>query len=1726
MIPRLTAFLVMSAFLGTAQAQLVRKANTTLKLPSEPVLFTSYTTQNALGNLTFTNPIFTASPPGDTNRLFVVERRGRIQVVNNLKTTPVKSEFLNLANVTGVTGLTQSGENGLLSLAFHPDYVTNGEFFVFYSFTQDNKLYQRVARLRMQSGNPNAADHSFIEPLITQLDEASNHNGGTVAFGPDGYLYISVGDEGAANDVFDNARRIDRDFFGAILRIDVDKKPGSLAPSAHTQASTAFPSAVHAGTYTVPADNPFIGFTGWHGAEIQISTLRTEIWATGLRNPFRFSFDAATGRLFCADVGQDKYEEINIITGGGDYGWSWREGKHAFTSGPDPVTPPASFTPVSPIFEYDHTLTNGEPAFGSSVTGGVVYRGRAMPELTGKYVFTDYGSGWIMALEEAAGKWTGRFLTEDLGVAGVGTDPRDGELLLCMLDGGTVRKLIHTGPPKTSLPATLTATGVFSNTAALTPAPGVVPYDVNSPFWSDYATKQRWFSLKTTTTKFGFSEQRNWALPTGAIWIKHFDIDTERGNPATRRRLETRILVKTKNDVYGLSYKWRDDQTEADLVDGAGQNYAIPGASPAQTWRFPSRAECNRCHTPEAGFALSFHTAQLNRLSTTPGYGQQLAALHQAGYLDQKPAVSGLLPAFATATDTTQTLEWRSRSYLSVNCSPCHQPGGAVPSSWDARYHLSLNDTSLVNGLANNSGTDPLNRLIVPGDTTHSILLQRMGATGGFSRMPPIGSNEIDADGVALITSWINSNLTDSIDIVTPPQDAAISEGGGTTFGVSATGAGTLSYQWRKDRVALPGETGDTLTIANATATDQAGYSVIVTDDNGSEESEAALLEVIGDPPRIIDQPDSLLARVGSTANLSVSALGRPPLKHQWRKSNVSIPGATSPTYSRSNVQLSHAGNHNVLVGGKLLSVNATLTVVGEATGNLNIVTGGTAILTLPYAGSLPAFAWRKGSSPAVIGTTSKLTIKNFGAANQDDYFCDVTAHGMTEVMGPYRLHHLLIPSNLHAAPPADAIVSGSFNWQLTSSQPATTFLVGKLPPGLTYSAVTNRITGTPNASGSVTVRITPKNAAGTGTPVDYTITIAPFDFPSGIQHEALVERHAEVNDNFGGRVSLTTTGTGTVTGKLFHANTSYPLGGRWVSSAAADPIYTATLTRKNDVPLVLTLLLDRTTGQVTGTLAEGLLTATVEGEALASWASVPAADLKAFAASYYHLTLQPSTGDAGDINKPQGSGYLRLKGATSGVLSGTGKLPDGTTITVSVQARDPRIIVYLPLYAGKGSLWGRMATTAINTTVIGTPAFAGSLDWRKFTAISATDRTYAAPFTVTLQNTGYLYKAPAAGLNVLGGPDAPENANLDFSEAAISSVAQAAQLNQLFRLNASSVAVLNSPANPTGVKLNIDKTTGLFSGSFLLTDGLVKRTVNYSGILADEEGHGYFLLPGIPTATSPILSGKVLLHRSATAPSASGYSLRFFGTGANEADRVKIKLDAPAKPVDIGGADFTIEFWLKATAGDNTQPAITPGSNGDWINGNIILDNDTYGTPDTGDYGFSLAGGFIAFGCERAGGGARTILGSTDVADGAWHHIALTRSAATGLLKLWVDGVEDASGTGPTGNLSYKNNRVTSWPNDPFIVLGAEKHNVIDWQDNAFKGWLDELRFSSRVRYTATFTPPTAAFLTDSFTAALYHLDEGTGTIIFDAATGASHGTRLIGGSQNGPVHDVDTPF
>jgi cysteine-rich repeat protein len=246
--------------------------------------------------------------------------------------------------------------------------------------------------------------------------------------------------------------------------------------------------------------------------------------------------------------------------------------------------------------------------------------------------------------------------------------------------------------------------------------------------------------------------------------------------------------------------------------------------------------------------------------------------------------------------------------------------------------------------------------------------------------------------------------------------------------------------------------------------------------------------------------------------------------------------------------------------------------------------------------------------------------------------------------------------------------------------------------------------------------------------------------------------------------------------------------------------------------------------------------------------------------------------------------------------------------------------------------------------------------------------------------------------------------------------------------------------------------------------------------------------------------------------------------------DRVKIPIDAPAVPADVGG-DFTLEFWMKATTGDNGAGTCGAGGDG-WIFGNIMFDRDVYGSGDFGDFGVSLFENAIGFGVA-VGANSNTICGSTNVDDGAWHHVAVTRTSSSGALQLFVDGVSDGSGSGPTGNASYRDGRATTFPADPFLVIGAEKHDAGATYPS-YSGFLDEVRLSNVVRYTTNFTPPSAVFNTDASTVALYHFEDGpagncaTGTSIVDssgAAGGPSNGTCRFGGTPAGPIFSADVP-
>jgi glucose/arabinose dehydrogenase len=299
--------------------------------------------------------IFLTHAGDGTNRLFAGEQWGQIFVFKNDQATEKSEVFLDIRKQ--VQYADNMNEEGLLGAAFHPKFKENGQFYVYYT-TKDAEHTSVVSQFTVSKDNPNKADPASEKELLRIPQPFWNHNGGTIAFGPDGMLYIALGDGGAGNDPFRNGQKMDT-LLGKILRIDVD----------HQDAGKA---------YAIPKDNPFVGQSG----------AAPEIYALGFRNPWRVSFDTKTGDFWCADVGQNLWEEIDLVEKGGNYGWNFREGLHPFGA----IGAPADAKLIDPIWEYDHQV-------GKSITGGHVYRGDRVKALAGKYLYADYVSGKLYALD-------------------------------------------------------------------------------------------------------------------------------------------------------------------------------------------------------------------------------------------------------------------------------------------------------------------------------------------------------------------------------------------------------------------------------------------------------------------------------------------------------------------------------------------------------------------------------------------------------------------------------------------------------------------------------------------------------------------------------------------------------------------------------------------------------------------------------------------------------------------------------------------------------------------------------------------------------------------------------------------------------------------------------------------------------------------------------------------------------------------------------------------------------------------------------------------------------------------------------------------------------------------------------------------------------------------------------------------------------------------------------
>lgn len=348
----------------------------------------------------FSNPIFVTHAPGDSTRLFVVERAGRIRIIKN--GIPVTRPFLNI-----VSRVLTGGERGLLGLAFHPQFPDSNYLYVNYVGDSLGSDYTHISRFTVSS-DPDSAVAASEKVLLGIFQPQSNHNGGMLEFGSDGMLYIGMGDGGGGGDPLEDAQD-PQELLGKMLRLDVDNAP----------------------TY-IPADNPFVGSPG----------VLDQIWAIGVRNPFRWSFDRATGDMWIADVGQNAYEEIDFesdtIAGGLNYGWDNLEGFHCY----EPASNCDSIGMTFPIFEYTHSSNR------CSITGGYVYRGCAIPDLDGWYFYGDYCTGEIWRLKRNPdNSVVGPTPLFDLGNFNLVTFGEDyyGELYIAELNSGDIRKLTHAG---------------------------------------------------------------------------------------------------------------------------------------------------------------------------------------------------------------------------------------------------------------------------------------------------------------------------------------------------------------------------------------------------------------------------------------------------------------------------------------------------------------------------------------------------------------------------------------------------------------------------------------------------------------------------------------------------------------------------------------------------------------------------------------------------------------------------------------------------------------------------------------------------------------------------------------------------------------------------------------------------------------------------------------------------------------------------------------------------------------------------------------------------------------------------------------------------------------------------------------------------------------------------------------------------------------------------------
>lgn len=726
---------------------------TTSRVVGSPDPPLPYRTVKAFPKLPMTFPITLVRQPGTDLMLVIVQDRPYSTTrICRFKDSPETTELEHI--------LEQPKDGTAYGIVFHPKFAENGYVYIGWNGPMEDKPADkegkkpkatRVTRYTMDRQPPYKLDPASAVEVISW--ESNGHNGGDVAFGLDGMFLVTSGDGTSDSDTNVTGQDLTKPL-AKLLRIDVDR------PADGKQ-------------YSVPKDNPFLGQ----------KDVVPETYAYGFRNPWKLHVDPKTGHIWVGNNGQDLWEQVYFVRPGDNFGWSVFEGSHDFylnrQLGPHKHTPPAA--------EHPHSESR-------SLTGGVTYHGTKLPELQGAYIYGDHSTGrvWGIKHDGKTVTWHKLLVDTPFNVSGFAIDTH-GELLIADHHGEGKGGYYYLEPPppveqteKTpEFPKTLSASGLFASVKDHQMAAGLVPYSVNSPLWSDGAYKERYIAIPhkpDQDMRIGFTTNRGWFFPDETVLVKSFALESEPGNAATRKWIETRFLVKQQGEWAGYSYVWNDEQTEGTLVAGEGMDRAYKVGGKQQTWHYPSRTECMVCHSRAANYVLGLTEAQMNKdhdyggardnqLHTLECLG--MLKVNYAGEIDTSKQAknqrgpageNGLLSKnpdqykkLADPYDDKAPLEARVRSYLQSNCAHCHVDAGGGNAQFNAEFTATLAETKLIDVAPVHHKFDlPDAKLVAPGHPERSVLLYRLSHRGR-GQMPQLATSLVDEKAVKVFEEWIKS---------------------------------------------------------------------------------------------------------------------------------------------------------------------------------------------------------------------------------------------------------------------------------------------------------------------------------------------------------------------------------------------------------------------------------------------------------------------------------------------------------------------------------------------------------------------------------------------------------------------------------------------------------------------------------------------------------------------------------------------------------------------------------------------------------------------------------------------------------------------------------------------------------------------------------------------------------------------------------------------------------